>query len=72
MPFLDPTLAPTSRQEASGNTADAARRTGYAELYDPRSPETIERRRDSLNRLERAGPFNPPGNADFAPDHDIP
>ena len=46
MPFLDPTLAPSSRQEAF-------------------------RLRNSLNRLERAGPFNPPGNADFAPDHDI-
>ena len=46
MPFLDPTLAPSSRQEA------------------------FRRRRDSLNRLERAGPFNLPGNADFAPDHD--
>ena len=37
------------------------RRNNYAELHDPWSPENIERRhRDSFNRLERAGPFNPP------------
>ena len=60
MSFLDPTLALSWRQEASGN----------AELHDPRSPENIERRRDSLKRLERAGPFNPPGDATFAADHD--
>ena len=48
------------------------RRNGSAELHDPRSPENIERRRrDSLNRLERAGPFNPHGDGAFAPDHDI-
>ena len=69
MPFLDPTVALSSRQEAfrrhytaSGNAADAARRTGYAELHNPWSPENIERRqRDSLNWLERAGPFDPAG-----------
>ena len=46
-------------------------RNNHAELHDPRSPETIERRhRDSLDRLERAGSFNPPEDAGFAPDHD--
>ena len=42
----------------------------HAELHDPRSPETVEHRRDSLDRLERAGSFNPPEAAGFAPDHD--
>ncbi len=40
-------------------------------IIDPWSPENIEqRRRDSLDWLQRAGPFNAPGDADFAPDHD--
>ncbi len=55
------------------------RRNGYAELHDPWSPENIEQRRqDSLDWLERAGPFNAPeprqpdgpDSGDFAPDHD--
>ena len=33
--------------------------------------EACCRNRDGLNRLERPAPFNPPGNTDFAPDHDI-
>ena len=30
----------------------------------------LSTRQDSLDRLRRAGPFNPPGDAGFAPDHD--
>ena len=29
-----------------------------------------QRRHDSLDRLRRAGPFNPPGDGGSAPDHD--
>jgi len=65
-------------ERPSGKRAEGAEtdrlyqhRNDYAELHDPRSPETIEhRQQDSLKRLERAGPFNPPRNAGFAPDHD--
>ena len=78
MPIIQPAVALSTRQEAfcrhyaaSGNATYAARRAGHAELHDPRSPETVERRRrGSLNRLERTGPFNPPGDATSAPDHD--
>ena len=53
------------------------RRNGFAELYDPWTPENIElRRRNSLAWEEaRLGndPFGPdgPDNGEFAPDHDI-
>ncbi len=89
MPFLDPTVALSTRQEAfcchytaSGNAAHAARQTGCALLERPWIVENIEqRRRDSLDWLQRAGPFNAPrrpdgpGDTEFAPDHakhDIP
>ena len=63
---------PGKRAEGAETDRLYQRRNDYAELHDLRSPETIERRQqDSLKRLERAGPFNPPGNAGFAPDHDI-
>ena len=124
MPKLDPTVAPSTRQEAfcrhfvaSGNAADAARqagyaerddgdprdddridddradgaehdwfyqrRDGYAELYDPWTPENVEfRRQDRFEReVMRCGedPFDTgepgdtdwPDDAEFAPDHDI-
>ena len=64
---------PSEEERAEGAETDwlYQRRNGYAELHDRWSPENIERRRrDSLNWLERAGPFNPPGDADFAPGHD--
>ncbi len=65
---------PSEEERAEGAETDwlYQRRNNYTELHDPWSPENIERRRrDSLNRLERAGPFNPPRNAGSAPDHDI-
>ena len=64
---------PGGEERAEGAETDwlYQRRNNYAELHDPRSPETIERRRrDSLNRLERTGSFNAPGDAGFAPHHD--
>ena len=30
----------------------------------------LSTRRDSLDRLEKAGPFNPPEDGELAPDHD--
>ncbi len=60
---------PSEEERAGGVETDwlYQRRNDYAELHDPWPPENIERRQaDSLNRLERAGPFNLP-----APDHDI-
>ena len=65
---------PSEEERAEGAETDwlYQRRNDYTELHDPWSPENIERRQaDSLNRLERAGPFNPTGNRVFAPDHDI-
>ena len=64
---------PDEEERAEGAETDwlYQRRNNYAELHDPWSPENIERRQaDSLNRLERAGSFNPPENAGFAPHHD--
>ena len=65
---------PSEEERAEGAETDwlYQRRNNYAELHDPWSPENIEQRRqDSLDWLERAGPFNPPGDGEFAPDHDI-
>ncbi len=65
---------PGEEERAEGAETDwlYQRRNNYAELHDPWSPENIEqRRRDSLDWLERAGPFNPPGDGDLTPDHDI-
>ena len=64
---------PGEEERAEGAETDwlYQRRNGYADLHDPWSPENIEQRRqDSLDRLERAGPFNPPGDEEFTPDHD--
>ncbi len=72
---------PGEEERAEGAETDwlYQRRNGYAELHDPWSPENIEQRRqDSLDWLERAGPFNAPeprqpngpDDGDFAPDHD--
>ncbi|MCY3752709.1 MAG: hypothetical protein OXG99_01295 [Alphaproteobacteria bacterium] len=64
MPIIDPAIALSTRQEAfcrhyavSGNAADAARQAGCA------LPERHA-------GFDGTGPFNPPGDADFAPDHD--
>ena len=72
---------PGEEERAEGAETDwlYQRRNGYAEIHDPWSPENIEQRRqDSLDWLERAGPFNPPeprqpdgpDDGDFTPDHD--
>ena len=72
---------PGEEERAEGAETDwlYQRRNNYAEIHDPWSPENIEqRRRDSLDWLERAGPINPPeprqpagpDDGDFAPDHD--
>ena len=64
---------PGEEERADGAEHDwlYQRRNGYAELHDPWSPENIEQRRqDSLDWLERAGPINAPGDEEFAPDHD--
>ncbi len=87
MPIIDPAVALSTRQQAfcrhytaSGNAARAgyaersARQTGCALLERPWIVENIEqRRRDSLDWLQRAGPFkapDEPDGADFTPDHD--
>ena len=61
MPILDPTVAPSTRQEAfcrhfvaSGNAADAARQAGHTERDDGDPGRT-----------------DWPDDAEFAPDHDI-
>ena len=66
---------PSEEDRAEGAETDwlYQRRNNYPELHDPWSPETVERRRrDSRDRLESAGPFNPPADTGFAPDHDKP
>ena len=69
-----------AEERAEGAETDrlCQRRNDYTELHDPWSPENIgQRRRDSLDRLQRAGPFNAPrqpngpDGADSTPDHDI-
>ena len=56
------------------------RRNGFAELYDPWTPENIELRRRNIHAWEEARcdnrPFHPdepdrPDNGEFAPGHDI-
>ncbi|MCY3752883.1 MAG: hypothetical protein OXG99_02190 [Alphaproteobacteria bacterium] len=65
-------VVPDARRHSGWSAADGTAPAGDPpeETCDPEQVPGERRRRDSLDRLERAGPFNPPGKAGFAPDHD--
>jgi len=65
-------VVPDARHHSGRSAADGTAPAGDppGKTCDPEQVPGERRRRDSLDRLERAGSFNPPGDASFAPDHD--
>ena len=75
-PARPPGVVPDARRYSGWSAADGTAPAGDLppdppeETCDPEQFPGERHHRDSLDRLERAGPFNPPENGVLAPDHD--
>ena len=67
-----PPVQPSSRRRPGWSAADGTAPAGDLpeKTCDPEQFPGERRHRDSLDRLERAGPLNPPEDGELAPDHD--